>query len=315
MVAAQETTLRTLLGGQFQYQVPLYQRTYSWGKDQLEKLWEDVSQLAEDRVIRPDLTHFMGSLVLAPSPAINPGSRISDWLVIDGQQRLTTVSLFLIALRDHLAQHDSAVRDRINEQYLINKWEPDRYTKLQPTQADRAAYLACVDSTAHAGGADNIGAAYRFFTAKLAALDDQEDTQATITRLETALMSGLSLVSVTASHGDNAYRIFESLNNTGLKLTQGDLLRNYLFMRLPTCGEAVYQSLWLPLQQSLRPNELETLFWLDLVQRDPRVKQTETYTEQSKRLNTLKAEAETPCRTRAHPPEIPGIPSRAGTAR
>jgi alkylated DNA nucleotide flippase Atl1 len=290
VVAAQETTLGTLLGGQFQYQVPLYQRTYSWGKDQLEKLWEDVSQLAEDRLTRPGLTHFMGSLVLAPSPAMNPGSSISDWLVIDGQQRLTTVSLFLIAIRDHLAQHDPDARDRINQQYLVNKWNRDRYTKLQPTQADRAAYLACVDSTAHAGGADNLGAAYRFFMAKLASLDDQEDPRATIARLETALMSGLSLVSVTAGQGDNAHRIFESLNNTGLKLTQGDLLRNYLFMRLPTRGETVYQSLWLPLQQSLTPDDLETLFWLDLVQRDSRVKRTETYTEQSKLLSKLDSE-------------------------
>jgi hypothetical protein len=83
VVQAQETTLGTLLGGQFQYQVPLYQRTYSWGKDQLEKLWQDVSQLTEDRATRPELTHFMGSLVLAPSPALNPGSTISDWLVRD----------------------------------------------------------------------------------------------------------------------------------------------------------------------------------------------------------------------------------------
>jgi alkylated DNA nucleotide flippase Atl1 len=293
VVQAQETTLGTLLGGQFQYQVPLYQRTYSWGKDQLEKLWQDVSQLAEDRATRPELTHFMGSLVLAPSPALNPGSTISDWLVIDGQQRLTTVSLFLIALRDHLvAQHDPRARDRINERYLINKWESDRYTKLQPTQADRAAYLACVDSTAHAGGADNVGAAYRFFTAKLATLNDEEGVLEAAIRLESTLMLGLSLVSVTASHDDNAYRIFESLNNTGLKLTQGDLLRNYLFMRLPVRGETVYRSLWLPLQESLTPNELETLFWLDLVQRDPRVKQAETYTEQSKRLSKLASEEE-----------------------
>ena len=105
-------------------------------------------------------------------------------------------------------------------------------------------------------------------------------------------MSGLAIVAVTAGAGDNAYRIFESLNNTGLKLTQADLLRNYLFMRLPHRGEAVYRSLWLPLQESLDPEQLETLFWLDLVQRDPRVKQTETYAEQQKRLDRLTTEAE-----------------------
>ena len=287
MVAARETTLQELLGGEKQYQVPLYQRTYSWGRDQLDKLWEDVLQLAEDRVNRPDLTHFMGSLVLAPSPAISP-SGVQDWLVIDGQQRLTTLSLLLCAVRDHLAAETSGERDRVNEQYLINKWHPERYTKLQPTQADRSAYLACVDDTPQAGGADRIGAAYRSFRAKLTTLGD--DTQ--VRQLERTIVSGLAIVAVTAGVGDNAYRIFESLNNTGLKLTQADLLRNYLFMRLPHRGEAVYRSLWLPLQESLDSEQLETLFWLDLIQRDPRVKQTETYAEQQKRLDRLVGEAE-----------------------
>ena len=76
-------------------------------------------------------------------------------------------------------------------------------------------------------------------------------TRCDIERIEDAVISGLALVSVTAQPGDNVHRIFESLNNTGLRLTQGDLLRNYLFMRLPTRGEAVYQSLWLPLQKQL----------------------------------------------------------------
>ncbi len=93
--------------------------------------------------------------------------------------------------------------------------------------------------------------------------------------------------SVTAQAGDNAHRIFESLNNTGLRLTQGDLLRNYLFMRLPTRGDAVYHGLWLPLQQSLGAKDLELLFWLDLVQRDPRVKQTDIYAAQQARLDRL----------------------------
>ena len=287
MVAAKETTLQELLGGEKQYQVPLYQRTYSWVKEQLDKLWEDVSQLAEDRDERTDLTHFMGSLVLTPSPAISPGG-VQDWLVIDGQQRLTTLSLLLCAVRDRLAAANPRDRDRINEQYLVNKWHPDRYTKLQPTQADRASYLACVDGTPQAGGVDRVGAAYRSFVAKLASLADD----AQVRQLERAIVSGLAVVAVTAGAGDNAYRIFESLNNTGLKLTQADLLRNYLFMRLPKRGETVYQSLWLPLQESLDPDQLETLFWLDLVQRDPRVKQSETYSEQQKRLDRLTTEAE-----------------------
>ncbi|WP_236648379.1 MULTISPECIES: DUF262 domain-containing protein [Micromonospora] len=246
MVAARETTLQELLEGAKQYQVPLYQRTYSWTKLQLERLWNDILKLAEDQVADPSATHFIGSLVLAPSPANGP-TGVAEYLVVDGQQRLTTLTILLCAIRDRRAQHEGPMhRDRLNQQYLVNVWKSERQRlKLVPTQADRAAYLACLDSTPQAGGADPVGAAYRFFVAQLAAADDPDDPL-DIERIENAVISGLALVSVTAQPGDNVHRIFESLNNTGLKLTQADLLRNYLFMRLPSRGETVYRSLWQP---------------------------------------------------------------------
>ncbi|MEU6206184.1 DUF262 domain-containing protein [Micromonospora musae] len=292
MVAARETTLQELLEGAKQYQVPLYQRTYSWTKPQLKRLWDDILKLAEDRAHDPKATHFIGSLVLAPSPANGP-TGVAEYLVVDGQQRLTTLTILLCAIRDHRVKHEDPMhRDRLNQQYLINPWKPSSQTlKLVPTQADRAAYLACLDSTPQAGGADPVGEAYRFFTAQLATADDPADPF-DIERIESAVISGLALVSVTAQAGDNVHRIFESLNNTGLKLTQADLLRNYLFMRLPTMGEAVYQALWLPLQDRLTPAELELLFWLDLVRDDPRVKQTDVYAAQQARLNRLRSEEE-----------------------
>lgn len=103
MVAARETTLQELLEGSKQYQVPLYQRTYSWKQDQLKRLWEDILKLAEDRVEAPGATHFIGSLVLAPSPNNGPAG-VSEFLVVDGQQRLTTLSILLCAIRDHLVK-------------------------------------------------------------------------------------------------------------------------------------------------------------------------------------------------------------------
>jgi Protein of unknown function DUF262 len=294
VVAARETTLQELLEGSKQYQVPLYQRTYSWKQDQLKRLWEDILKLAEDRVDAPGATHFIGSLVLAPSPSNGPAG-VQEYLVVDGQQRLTTLSILLCAIRDHLVKTEDPERqhrERIDQQYLINKWKPEQQRlKLVPTQENRPAYLACLDSTPQAGGSDPVGAAYRFFRAQLVAADDPDDLS-DIARIEDAVMSGLALVSVAAQQGDNAHRIFESLNNTGLRLTQGDLLRNYLFMRLPTRGEAAYQSLWMPLQNQLGSADLELLFWLDLVQRDPRVKQTDTYAAQQARLDRLPTEAE-----------------------
>ncbi|MDL4775226.1 MULTISPECIES: GmrSD restriction endonuclease domain-containing protein [Thermomonosporaceae] len=290
MVAARETTLQELLEGSKQYQVPLYQRTYGWETEQLQRLWDDVEQLAEDRAERPGITHFIGSLVLAPSPTNGPAG-VQEFLVIDGQQRLTTLALLLCAIRDHRADHDGPEhRARINEQFLVNKWKPEQQRmKLVPTQADRAAFRACLDATAEAGGQDPVGRAYRFFRAQLVTVDDLEDPN-DIEQIENAVISGLALVSVTAQAGDNAHRIFESLNNTGLRLTQGDLLRNYLFMRLGARSEVVYESLWLPLQESLTSEQLELLFWLDLAQRDQKAKQTDIYSGQQRRLERLTQE-------------------------
>ncbi|SFR24367.1 Protein of unknown function [Lentzea waywayandensis] len=291
MVTANETTLQHLLEGSKQYRVPLYQRTYSWETKQLSQLWNDVVGLAEDRVTQDSTTHFIGSVVLAPSPGNGP-TGVPQYLVVDGQQRLTTLTLLLCAIRDHRATHEDPIhRGRMNDLYLTNPYKPEaQRLKVMPTQTDREAYQACVDSTPHAGGRDPIGAAYRFFAAKLVELDDPDDPL-DVERLENAVISGLALVSITTHPGDNAHRIFESLNNTGAALTQADLLRNYLFMRLPTRGEQVYRSLWLPLQDQLeKPKNLELLFWLDLVQRDARIKQTDTYAEQQARLDRLDGE-------------------------
>src|SRR3954451_4553256 len=215
VVAARETTLQELLEGSKQYQVPLYQRTYSWTKPQLARLWEDIQQLAADRVERPGLTHFIGSLVLAPSPTNGPAG-VAEYLVVDGQQRLTTLSILLCVIRDHRAKTESAEhRQRIDQLFLTNPWKGEQHRlKLLPTQADRHAYRACIDATVHAGGSDPIGVAYRFFAAQLVAADEPDDPF-DIGRIEDAVIAGLSLVSVTAQRGDNAHRIFESLNNTG----------------------------------------------------------------------------------------------------
>ncbi|QGN48618.1 DUF262 domain-containing protein [Micromonospora sp. WMMC415] len=287
MVAAAETTLQGLLEGTKQYQVPLYQRTYSWQDHQLERLWEDIVRLAEDRAENPKTTHFIGSLVLAPSPDNGPAG-VVEFLVVDGQQRLTTLSILLCAIRDHrVANEGDEHRDRLTDQYLINKWTPARRLKLVPTQADLDAYLACVDSSVQAGGGE-VGAAYQFFRDRLA----EPAVAAQVQRLEEAVIFGLAVVSVIAHADDNVYRIFESLNNTGLKLTQADLLRNYLFMRLPNRSKAVYDAHWLPLQKRLSSVEMETLFWLDLVHRDARITQGDTYARQQARLDRLGTEDE-----------------------
>ncbi|MFI9783095.1 DUF262 domain-containing protein [Kitasatospora sp. NPDC051984] len=294
---ARETTFQRLIQGDNQFQIPLYQRTYSWTRDDHKRLWSDLAeQAAELSSPRPGapavdneepVRHFLGSLVLAPRPPIP--DTVQRWVVIDGQQRLTTLMLLACALRDHVRLFDAPKADLIHRRYLINEEDftgLDRY-RLLPTQADRPSYLACVDGQATAGGEDNVGAAYRFFRAALAEYDSVGDWEV-VRFVDLALRHRLSLVSITAGPRDNVYRIFESLNNTGVPLTQADLLRNYVFMNLPRLSDEVYEKLWLPMQTELGPDRMVTLAWLDLVlQGDTRAKQSEVYVLQQRRLSAV----------------------------
>ncbi|MEV7185578.1 DUF262 domain-containing protein [Kitasatospora sp. NPDC093102] len=290
---AQEITFLNLVQGEKQFQVPLYQRTYSWERPQLQQLWDDVSELAEQHLDGASPTaHFLGSVVLAPGH-IQAGG-VQRWLVVDGQQRLTTLMLAFTALRDHYKNTGAGTAaDRVHRQMLVNEFHEglDHY-RLLPTQADRDAYTACVGSSPKAGGAGNIGTAYRFFLGALAE-SEEENGGKWVTAVETVLKSLLSIVEITAQAGDNVYRIFESINNTGVGLSQSDLLRNYVFSLLPKRGERVYHELWLPMQQDLGPRNLELLVWLDLVVRGHgKAKQSEIYREQQKRLDAFKSDEE-----------------------
>lgn len=286
MVRAENGTLAGVLEGKKQYQVPLYQRVYSWGKKQLDQLWSDVVELERTLGDNPKASHFIGSLVLASSPDFG-AIGVNKFLVVDGHQRLTTLTLLLAALRDHLIETGETDRaNGIDAQYLINVFDSGKPLKVMPTQTDRPAYLAVLNRAPQAGGEDAVGDAYRFFRSKIAAADDPDDPH-DLELLEAAIVRGLALVVVTAEPSDNAHRIFESLNNTGLRLTQSDLLKNYLFMRLGDRADMVYENVWLPLEKKLDSANLELLFWLDLAQRDERAKQSDTYVGQQHRLEKL----------------------------
>ncbi|WP_241563157.1 DUF262 domain-containing protein [Streptomyces sp. E1N211] len=289
---AKETLFADLMQGRTQqFQVPLYQRTYSWTEKQLKQLWSDITEQAGLAESAEDegSTHFLGSVVLAPSPQND--ATFPRWLVVDGQQRLTTLSLALAAIRDHVAEAAPREADRINEQYLINKWKTgDDHLRLLPTQADRAQFTAHLHGTVTGEGAGSgVATAYAFFRKQLVEAEDPAAPQ-DVFRIEQAITSRLALVAVTAERRDNVHRIFESLNNTGLKLSQADLLRNYLFMKLEERGEHIYATYWLPLQNSLSNDELEQLMWLQLVlDGDDRVRRQDLYAAQQRRLEEEQA--------------------------
>jgi alkylated DNA nucleotide flippase Atl1 len=287
-----ESTLKQLIEGEKQFQVPLYQRQYAWGRPQLSQLWEDV--LEQYDLLTPDdsgpldmaPTHFLGSMVLAPSPMMQAHG-VTPFLVIDGQQRLTSLLVALCALRDHAAGGPGIV-DRYNDRYLTNKYGTGlAYYRLLPTQADRKAFFACVDGEAPADRTGAIGEAYAFFRAQLTQ-PGPDNASLDVDRLESVLRQRFQFVAITADNRDNVHRIFESLNDRGVRLTQADLLRNYIFMLLPNRAEEVYERVWQPLQENLSPSQLETLVFVDLVLRGKTtIKRQDIYRAQQERLRPL----------------------------
>ncbi len=285
-----ETRLRVVLGGDQRYRVPLYQRPYSWSEKQLARLWSDLTELANELKKNERASHFTGSLVLDLGHA---GPGVNEYLVVDGQQRLTSLSILLCAIRDHYAEHmpeRPEMRESIHERYLVDKYASgDSRLKLLPTQADRDDYRALVDGAGDAHGSSRIITAYRYFRLQLEISDDPDD-DFDIDRILDATLGGLAFVSITARGDDNVYRIFESLNNTGMKLTQGDLLRNYIFMRLGAKGEEAYSTWWLPMQDRLSTSDLEALFWMVQIVADSEVKQGDIYSAQQERMDKLTAD-------------------------
>lgn len=283
-----ETSLQELISGMKQFRVPMFQRTYTWRERDHTLLWRDILGQYEMLLLSASGAHdtgphFIGSFVLAPTPAT---ATLPVFLVVDGQQRLTTLTLALCALREAATPTDPMARERITNQYLINPYgSGDERWKFVPTEQDKAPYFACVEGK-DPGDNTLIAAAYRYFSVRLSQ-PGPDDEPLQLPLLEQVITSRLAIVDITAQAGDNVHRIFESLNATGVGLTQADLLRNYLFMLLPTRDRVVYEEVWRPMQELVGPENLEGLARVDLRRRGIDVRDDEVYRAQQLRLDTI----------------------------
>lgn len=268
-------------GAQTRYQIPLYQRTYDWDERHFAQLWSDLLDLAIARRTAPEAEHFLGTLVL------DVGQQTPNdytFLVVDGQQRLTTLTMLLAALRDVYREQGNDISEEIHEDRLIHRRKnslPERL-RLWPTQADRKDFVEIIEGEINRISESNLVAAYMYFLRMLRKAPTERGVK--IDEVRSAALDGLRFVSITAEPHDNVYAIFESLNNTGLKLTQGDLLRNYFFSRLGGLADHVYESFWYPMQERLSRDDLAHLFWLHLTWSDTEVKKDDTFKKQTARL-------------------------------
>jgi uncharacterized protein with ParB-like and HNH nuclease domain len=270
---ASETKLVKLLEGTQQYVVPLFQRPYKWEKKHWDELWNDLMELYEDEQQgEVDWNHFIGSMVTMPTVSVPEG--IAKYMLIDGQQRLTTLFILLILIRDRAknSTDQKNLSDKINELYLINKFsQGNDYYKLMPTQVDRVAYQNLVKSQISTDEDDKIVQAYRFYERRMNATPIQLEI------LEKVITNRLMAVSIVLDKDDNPYLVFESLNAKGEPLGQADLIRNHFFMKCPVVmQEEVYKDLWLPMQTSLMDN-LTTFIRHFLVKEGMSVKENAVY--------------------------------------
>nr|MBA3924691.1 DUF262 domain-containing protein [Nostocaceae cyanobacterium] len=168
---AAPTKVIQYFNGEKQNLIPLFQRPYTWTKSNWQTLWDDLMVQYDE--VDDTKTHFMGAIVSVPSRSVPVG--VSKYLIIDGQQRLTTVSLLLCALRDCL---DSNSASRIQEVYLTNRFRNEEDTlKFVPTQADRDVYRTIALERQVPANNKDVGmvAAYYFFKNKLLKGTDLND--------------------------------------------------------------------------------------------------------------------------------------------
>lgn len=243
---ATETKFLDFLKGPKQFIIPIYQRTYSWTLKQCGQLWGDIVKAATDEAISG---HFVGSVVYIER-GLYQISSVPQLLVIDGQQRLTTLSLLLSALAKSLRSReiDGEISHRkINNYFLFNNDEDGELRhKLLLTQGDKATLIRLLeDKDLPEPHSRRVAENYRFFEDKIAEMKIEPAT----------LYQGLAKliivdIALNREH-DNPQLIFESLNSTGLELSQADLIRNYVLMGLePKRQEHLYNEHWYPMEVS-----------------------------------------------------------------
>lgn len=240
-----------IINGASQFVIPVFQRDYSWSEDNCRKIWKDIIVVAESLGERG---HFIGSVVYIQTGDSSAG--FTRWLLIDGQQRVTTLTLLLIALRDHILEtswtgsDDGPTVNRIEAYFLRNMQEVgERAVKLKLRRHDDATLQALIGrESLPATVSVRVRENYELFRELLQDADPEVVYRG---------VNRLLLVDVTLERGtDNPQLIFESLNSTGVDLSPSDLIRNFILMSLPEREQTrLYNTYWSKIEALFRGSE------------------------------------------------------------
>ena len=254
MKAGGTTLLEFLSMAQTQFTIPIYQRTYSWEESHCRQLWNDILHAGRDR---DTVEHFIGSVAYVSSSRRDGIQKVLR--VIDGQQRLTTAMLILEALARRLAKGEieDFSTDQIRYTYLLNRYGRDEYRyKLRLTQTDEESLKSVVQQKEDPGNmSTHIDENFGFFTEEVQKLKDDD--------LE-SLCKGLrklTIIDMTLEHRDKPQRIFESMNSTGRRLSESDLIRNFVLMDLKEEQQnRLYKEYWRKMEVDFGQKEYEKRF-------------------------------------------------------
>ncbi|WP_129663347.1 DUF262 and DUF1524 domain-containing protein [Phytoactinopolyspora endophytica] len=258
---ASETKLLDLLAKGSQFVIPIYQRTYSWTEDECSQLWSDIVRAGSDDELN---AHFIGSIVHVEKGLSNLTSQEPN-LVIDGQQRLTTVSLVVAALAEVLGNVPDGEREpldgfspkKLRNRYLVNNDEEgDRFYKLLLSQTDKDTLMAIVSrAELPRDSSERVETNFAFFRSRLV----QPDVDLGVVCRGLAKLVVVD-IRLDRTH-DSPQLIFESMNSTGRKLSQADLIRNFVLMGLePSAQERLYKQYWRPMEVDFGQAAYESQF-------------------------------------------------------
>ena len=223
-------------GSKKRFIIPVYQRNYDWKIENCKQLYDDLIQVIKNN----SKTHFFGSIV----SVYEPSGRNTEFLIIDGQQRLTTMSLLFLAMYNLLEEkiiisEDESLKDQIYEDFLVDKYQPqEKRMKLKPIKNDQKAFSKLFNSKDDYIKDSNLTINYSYFYERI------QKQEITIDELFDAICR-LEIINITLNNEDNPQLIFESLNSTGLDLSEGDKIRNYILMGLPKQKQdEYYEKYW-----------------------------------------------------------------------
>ncbi|RVY69205.1 DUF262 and DUF1524 domain-containing protein [Helicobacter pylori] len=236
-----------------QFVIPIYQRLYSWKKEQCEQLWDDIIKIGGNDQMNG---HFIGSILYVRVDATHS----SPLLIIDGQQRLTTITLLFIALRNHLSEEveilEKFSRKKIENRYLINSdKDGDKKFRLILSESDRDTLLFLIDENKRKPSepSSKIMENFKLF---------EEWIRKNTDKLETIFkgLDKLMIVWIALKKGkDDPQLIFESMNSKGVELTQTDLIRNYIVMETEVKKqEDFYNQYWRAMEENFKQSEKQS---------------------------------------------------------